>query len=407
MISLVLLLLSQNTNVIIQNPNNPTKRATTTTAGSKEGLDVNVVGGGSSGDGGYTVVIQGAGADGGAAWGVSLQDPRGQATMALSIPVAIASNQSAVPVSGTVAATQGTSPWVENITQLGGNSIAVGSGASSTGTQRVILATDQPVVPVGDNGGSLTVDGTVAVSGTVAVTQSTSPWIIGDGAGAITVDGTVTANQGGAPWSVNQTQWNGVAVSVGSGASDTGTVRAILATNQPVIPVSDNAGSLTVDSTQLPAALVGGRLDENVGAWLGSTAPTVGQKAMASSVPVTIASNQAAVDVTVTGTSAQLPASNTAGAINKEGLGVNCTAVSSTIMAANGSRQGCSICLDIDATANVHLRFSAAASAATTSYHKLSPGQCAGCNWGNRVFDDAVTCISASGTQVIYMEEED
>ena len=26
---------------------------------------------------------------------------------------------------------------------------------------------------------------------------------------------------------------------------------------------------------QLPAALIGGRLDENVGAWLGSTAPTV------------------------------------------------------------------------------------------------------------------------------------
>jgi hypothetical protein len=42
-----------------------------------------------------------------------------------------------------------------------------------------------------DNGGSLTVDGTVAVSsisGTVAVTQSTTPWVIGDGAGSITVD---------------------------------------------------------------------------------------------------------------------------------------------------------------------------------------------------------------------------
>jgi len=82
-------------------------------------------------------------------------------------------------------------------------------------------------------------------------------------------------------------------------------------------PVTDNAGSLTVDApvgtpafvrlsdgaaayktntdTQLPAALVGGRLDENIGAWLGSTAPTVGQKTMVNSLPVTIASDQGAI----------------------------------------------------------------------------------------------------------------
>jgi len=53
-------------------------------------------------------------------------------------------------------------------------------------------------------------------------------------------------------------------------------------------------------AAQLPAALVGGRLDENVGAWLGSTAPTVGQKAMAASLPVTLASDQGSVPVTIT-----------------------------------------------------------------------------------------------------------
>jgi len=63
-------------------------------------------------------------------------------------------------------------------------------------------------------------------------------------------------------------------------------------------PVTDNAGSLTVDTPQLPAALVGGRLDENLGAWLGSTAPTVGQKVMASSIPVTFASDQTPLSVT-------------------------------------------------------------------------------------------------------------
>jgi hypothetical protein len=57
-------------------------------------------------------------------------------------------------------------------------------------------------------------------------------------------------------------------------------------------PVTDNGASLTVDTPQLPAALVGGRLDSNVGAWLGSTAPTVGQKTMANSVPVVFPSDQ-------------------------------------------------------------------------------------------------------------------
>jgi hypothetical protein len=50
---------------------------------------------------------------------------------------------------------------------------------------------------------------------------------------------------------------------------------------------------------QLPAALVGGRLDTNIGAWLGSTAPTVGQKTKASSVPVTFASDQDAIAIFV------------------------------------------------------------------------------------------------------------
>lgn len=58
------------------------------------------------------------------------------------------------------------------------------------------------------------------------------------------------------------------------------------------IPVADNGGSLTIDSPQLPAALVGGRFDSNIGAWLGAITPTVGQKAMSASIPVVIASDQ-------------------------------------------------------------------------------------------------------------------
>lgn len=57
---------------------------------------------------------------------------------------------------------------------------------------------------------------------------------------------------------------------------------------------TDPTGTTTqpISATQLPAALVGGRLDTNLGAWLGSTAPTVGQKTAANSLPVTVASDQ-------------------------------------------------------------------------------------------------------------------
>lgn len=61
----------------------------------------------------------------------------------------------------------------------------------------------------------------------------------------------------------------------------------------------DSSGRVLVSSPQLPATLVGGRLDTNLGAWLGSTVPTVGQKIMASSIPVVFSSDQSSLAVTV------------------------------------------------------------------------------------------------------------
>ncbi len=59
----------------------------------------------------------------------------------------------------------------------------------------------------------------------------------------------------------------------------------------------DSTGQLKTVTDQLPPSLVSSRLDTNTGSWLGSTAPTVGQKAMASSIPVTLASDQPALTV--------------------------------------------------------------------------------------------------------------
>jgi len=160
--------------------------------------------------------------------------------------------------------------------------------------------------------------------------------------------------------SVNAAQLAGTATSVNSGTKDAGTLRVVLATDQPaltnkllvtpdsvalpanqsvnlnqvgaaaitegqkamaaslpvvvasdqsVIPVSDNAGSLTVDAPVGTPAFV--RLSDGAAA-------QVGQKTMAASLPVVVASDQSSLPVT--GTASPLcvviaPAANTGGTI--------------------------------------------------------------------------------------------
>jgi hypothetical protein len=255
-------------------------------------------------------------------------------------------------VTGTVTANQGTpnstaNRWPVQITD--GTDLALVTAAGEVN----VLATAQPGVDIGDvtiNNGA----GAAAVN-------------IQDGGNTITVDGTVTANQGGAPWTVtgtktsntagpdannvgvlpavataaapSYTEGNQVAVSTDlAGATRiTGTITANAGTNlntstlalettqstgntrigdlTEAAPATDTASSglngrlqriaqrLTSIIALLPAALVGGRFDINNGAWLGSTAPTVGSKTSANSIPVVIASDQGAVSVSAAITS--------------------------------------------------------------------------------------------------------
>lgn len=135
-------------------------------------------------------------------------------------------------------------------------------------------------LPITDNAGSLTVDGTVGVSGTVTVdselttadldtgagtdtravvglvygssgggvlVSTTNPLPISDGAGSLTVDGTVsiTANS-----SVNVAQLAGTTTDTNSGNKSAGTLRVVLATDQPALT---NKLLVTPDSVALPA----------------------------------------------------------------------------------------------------------------------------------------------------------
>lgn len=73
-----------------------------------------------------------------------------------AIGIAIPSNSGAVAVDST-------NPLPIDV-QFGAAQAATNTGNSNANTQRVVLATDQPVVSVDDNGGSLTIDGTVTAN---------------------------------------------------------------------------------------------------------------------------------------------------------------------------------------------------------------------------------------------------
>lgn len=228
------------------------------------------------------------------------------------------------PVSGTVAATQ-SGTW--NINNISGT-ITLPTGAATETTLTgvlttaafqarintlgqktmanstpIVIASDQTVIPVSDNGASLTID--------------------------------------------NST------LSVVGGGTEATALRVTIANNSTgVLSVDDNGASLTVDTTQLPAALVGGRLDANVGAWLGSIAPTVGQKAMASSVPVVVSSDQSTLPVKEIRSASSSVTSVAASASNV------------TLLASNANRLAATIYND----SNSALYLKLGATASTTSF---------------------------------------
>lgn len=65
---------------------------------------------------------------------------------------------------------------------------------TSANSAPVVLASDQSAIPITDNGGSITVDGTVAISGSVAVTGGLTDAELR--ATPVPISGTVTANAG-------------------------------------------------------------------------------------------------------------------------------------------------------------------------------------------------------------------
>jgi hypothetical protein len=192
-----------------------------------------------------------------------------------------------VSVSGTVTADAGTGPWpvTDNNGSLtvdgsvtaslaaGTNNIGdvdvltvpaplstTGGGTEATAL-RVTIATDSTgVLSVDDNGGAITVDGTVTAN------AGTGPFPVSDNAGSLTVDAPV-----GTPLFAR--------LSDGTAALTTSGGRLSVDASGAAVPVTDNASSLTVDqatAASLNAQVVGAVAQDS---GVGSNPVTIGGRA--------------------------------------------------------------------------------------------------------------------------------
>lgn len=163
------------------------------------------------------------------------------------------------PVSGTITANAGTGNFtVVQATAANLNATVTGTVTANIGTTNG-LALDASVNGILVAQGSSTsgekgplIQGAVTTAAPTYTTAQTSPLSLTT-AGALRVDGsgvtqpvsgTVTANQGGAPWSQNITQFGGVNISTGTGASGTGIPRVTVANDSNIL--ATQSGTWTV-----------------------------------------------------------------------------------------------------------------------------------------------------------------
>jgi hypothetical protein len=225
----------------------------------------------------------------------------GQATMANSLPVTFASDQSSIKISNfptTVDTNYGTvgASTLRTASQIGNatGGAAFGAGTTSAQVLRVVLPTDQTAIPASQSG-----------SWTVAATQSGTwttgrTWTLASGTDGVTAaQGTAAALSGHWP----------VQITDGTNTMPTADVAARAqfhkitdGTNTAAVKAASTAAVAT-DPALVVAISPNNTIPENL-TQVGGSAITLGQKTMANSIPVVLPSDQ-----TITVTSSPLPAS--------------------------------------------------------------------------------------------------
>ncbi len=178
-------------------------------------------------------------------------------------------------ISGPVAVTQDTTPWVDNITQFGSNPVVTGTGGSGVGIPRVTVSNDSNILatqsgiwninnitgtvslPTGAATSALQTSGNTSlssilanqtngtqatqvtnfpsvqpISGTVTALQGTSPWVV---SGTTTISGPVSVTQGTTPWVDNITQFGSNPVVTGTGSSGLGIPRVTVSNDSNIL----------------------------------------------------------------------------------------------------------------------------------------------------------------------------
>lgn len=195
-------------------------------------------------------------------------------------PVKVDGSAVTQPVSGTVTTTPPTNAST-NIAQVGGAALSEGQKAMAASVP-VVIASDQSAVPIS---GTVTttppanastnlaqVGGSAISEGQKAMAASL-PVVIASDQSAVPVSGTVTTSPP-ANASTNVAQFGGSAVVTGTGNGGAGIPR------------------ITVSADSFPAALLDATFTTRIN--------TQGQKAMAASTPVVLASDQSSIPVTTT-----------------------------------------------------------------------------------------------------------
>lgn len=218
----------------------------------------------------------------------TITSPIGQKAMTSSVSVVIASDQSAVPITGTVTANAGTGVFTiqtnasVNLAQVAGNTTQT-AGANGV---LAIGGKDAEGIAPGSNPlpmGIVNASGLAYIASATAATGGTGARLLGAGilgwdyvanyqrvktdssgklyiatvdtltsiTNTVTVSGSVTANQGSAnatPWNENIAQINGITPLMGNGVTGTGSLRVTVASDNTAFAVN---ATLSAETTKV------------------------------------------------------------------------------------------------------------------------------------------------------------
>lgn len=227
---------------------------------------------------------------------------------------------------------QSGSPWGVNLTQVGGSALALGQTTMASSIP-VVIASNQSALTVAQ-ATAANLNATIVFASPQAVTQSgtwtvqpgntanTTPWLVTVSTALPTGSNTIGAvTQASGPWTQNITQFGGNNVVTGTGASGSGIPRVTVANDSNILATQSgtwttarswtlNGSGLTPDSVlvnQNTAAALSGAWPVKVTDGT-NTLPTLDTASRAGFLKITDGTNTAAVKAASTSASATDPA---------------------------------------------------------------------------------------------------